>query len=116
AITNDIRMAQNVLILPVLYAIWVIVALIMAINKKYHDHRNSKESQSEMAVLLLSIAPWIGLPIITYFNLGQVFEALTTNLGFLLLFGLQVNRDIVQLRIEHEKLIDSEQRLKSWNA
>lgn len=116
ATTDDIRIAQNLLILPVLYAIWVIATLIAAINKKYHEHRNSKESKSEMAVLLLSIAPWIGLPVVTYFDMGQPVEALITNMGFLLLFALQTKRDIKLVRTEHERLLESEKMLQNWNT
>jgi signal transduction histidine kinase/DNA-binding NarL/FixJ family response regulator len=53
---------------------------------------------------------------ITYFSLGQAIEALVANIGFLLLFGLQAIMNIRELRNEHEKLIESEQRLRGWNA
>lgn len=114
--SEDLRDAQSLLIIPVLYAIWVIVSLSKAIRHKYNYVFSSLEARQEMIVLLFSITPWVGLPIITYFNLGQSVEALITNIGFLLLFGLQVIRHIREVRNEHEKLIESEQRLRSWNA
>ncbi len=114
--TGDLKDTQNLLIIPVLYAIWVIVSLSKAIQYKYNYVFSSIEARQEMVVLLFSITPWVGLPIITYFNLGQSVEALITNIGFLLLFGLQVLRHIREVRNEHEKLIESEQRLKTWNA
>lgn len=115
AITGNLKKTEHLLILPVLYAIWVIVSLIKAIEKKYRHDFNSKESKSEITVLLLSITPWIGLPVITYFDLGQSVEALITNLGFLLLFGLQAKRNIKSVRTEHKKLLESEKRLQRWN-
>ena len=115
-LTDDLKVAQNLLILPVLYAIWVIVSLSKAIRYKYNYDFSSIEARQEMIVLLFSLTPWVGLPIITYFNFGQAVEASITNIGFLLLFGLQVNRHIKELRTEHEKLMESEQRLRSWNA
>lgn len=115
-ISNDLRSAQNLLVIPVLYAIWVIVSLVKAIRYKYSNDFSSLEAKQEMIVLLFSLTPWIGLPIIDYFKFGQAMEASITNIGFLLLFGLQVHRNVTQLRIEHEKLLESEQRLKSWNA
>lgn len=114
-LTSDLKEAQNLLIIPVLYAIWVIVSLGKAIRYKYNSVFSSIDARQEMIVLLFSLTPWIGLPIITYFNLGQAVEALVTNMGFLLLFGLQLNRHLTELRKEHEKLVDSEHRLKSWN-
>ncbi|SDW51159.1 Signal transduction histidine kinase [Hydrobacter penzbergensis] len=115
-LTGDLKDAQNLLIIPVLYAIWVIISLSKAIRYKYNHDFSSVNARQEMIVLLFSLTPWIGLPIITYFNLGQAVEALVTNIGFLLLFGLQVNRHVTELRTEHEKLMESEQRLRSWNA
>jgi len=115
AISKSLKSAQNLLILPVAYAIWVIISLLNAIRHKYGSHFNSMESRQEIAVLLLSITPWVGLPVITYFNLGQAIEASITNVGFLLLFALQVNRHIKQTRIEHLRLMESEQRLLNWN-
>jgi len=114
--SNDLKYAQNLLIIPVLYAAWVIVSLIKAIRYKYNNDFSSIAAKQETVVLLFSITPWIGLPIITYFEMGQSIEAVVTNVGFLLLFGLQVNRDIIQMRIEHEQLMDSEQRLRQWNT
>ncbi len=115
-ISRDLKAAQNLLIIPVLYAIWVIISLGSAIRHKYNNNFSSTAARQEMIVLLFSLTPWVGLPIITYFDFGQAIEALITNIGFLLLFGLQLNRHIKELRTEHEKLMESEQRLRSWNA
>jgi signal transduction histidine kinase/DNA-binding NarL/FixJ family response regulator len=116
AITNNINTAKNLLVLPVLYALWVIYSLIKAIKFKYQQDFYSNESKEEVAVLFLSITPWVGLPIIDYFNLGQAAEASITNTGFLLLLGLHLKRHIQELRKEHEKVVDSEQRLYDWNT
>lgn len=115
-ITGTLKDAENLLIIPVFYAIWVIISLRRAVRYKYENNFSSNEARKEMIVLLFSLTPWVGLPIITYFDLGQAVEALVTNIGFLLLFGLQVNKHIRELRTEHEKLMDSEHRLRSWNA
>ncbi|HRO41736.1 MAG TPA: ATP-binding protein [Flavipsychrobacter sp.] len=113
---GSLKDAQNIMIIPVLYGIWVIISLIKAIRYKYSNSFRSLEAKQEIVVLLFSLTPWIGLPIIDYFKFGQAMEASITNVGFLLLFGLQVHRNVTQLRIEHGKLLESEQRLKSWNA
>lgn len=116
AVSNDLATAQNVLILPVLYALWVIYTLVKAIKYKYGNLLTSKESKEEVAVLFLSLTPWVSLPVITYFNLGQVVEASITNTGFLLLLALQLSRHIKLMRMEHERLITSEQQLLDWNT
>jgi signal transduction histidine kinase/DNA-binding NarL/FixJ family response regulator len=115
-LTGNLKGTQSLLIIPVLYAIWIVVSLGKAIRHKYNYDFSSIEARQEMVVLLFSLTPWVGLPIITYFDLGQAVEALITNIGFLLLFGLQVSRHVIELRAEHEKLIESEQRLRTWNA
>ena len=116
AATNNLEIAKNLLVLPVLYALWVIYSLLKAIKYKYRNNFRSKESKEEVTVLLLSLTPWIGLPVITYFDLSQAVEASITNPGFLLLLALQVNRHIKQIRTEHQGLIDSELRLLNWNT
>lgn len=116
AISDNLTTAQNVLILPVLYALWVIYTLVKAIKYKYGNLLTSKASKEEVAVLFLSLTPWVGLPIIDYFHLGQAVEASVTNTGFLLLLALQLSRHIKQLRVEHQRLIESEQQLLNWNT
>lgn len=113
--TGDIKIAQILFIFPVLYGVWLINMLVRSIRYKYNNNLNSKESRQELTVLLLGIAPWVSLPVIAILDLGQAVEASVTNFGFLLLFSLQVKRNIHQIRIEHERLIESESRLKALN-
>lgn len=115
AVSNNLATTKNLLVFPVLYALWVVYTLTKAIKYKYDSNLRSYESKEEIAVLFLSITPWVGLPIIDYFDLGQLIEASVTNTGFLLLLALQVKRHIKELRTEHQKLIDSEHRLQNWN-
>lgn len=113
--SGDIKMAQILFIFPVLYGVWLINMLFRSIQYKYNNSLRSKESRQELTVLLLSIAPWVSLPVIAVLEWGQAIEASVTNLGFLLLFSLQVKRNIKQIRIEHERLIKSEMRLRTLN-
>lgn len=116
AVKNSLDIAKDLLILPVLYAVWVIYSLVKAIRYKYKNIFSCRDSKEEIIVLFLSITPWVGLPVIDFFNLGQAIEASITNFGFLLLFALQMKRHIRGMRIEHQRLIDSEQRLLNWNT
>lgn len=114
--TKDLKVAQNVFIIPLLYGFWIIYLLFRSIRHKYNNNLNSTESKQELIVLLLSISPWVSLPVIDVLNLGQATETSITNFGFLLLFSLQVKRNIKQFRIDHEKLIDSENKLRDLNT
>jgi signal transduction histidine kinase/DNA-binding NarL/FixJ family response regulator len=116
AISSNLKTAQTLLILPVLYAAWVIHSLAKAFRYKYHGDFKSKEAKEEIIVLFLSLTPWVSLPIIVYFDLPQSLEASVTNSGFLLLLGLQLKNHIAQLRKEHHRLMDSEIQLLNWNT
>ena len=116
AVTNKLESAKDLLIVAVLYALWVIIAMVKAIRFKYKNDFSSRQSKEEMAVLLLSITPWVMLPVVAYFNIGQAIEACITNLGFLSLFALQMKRHIREMRTEHERLISSEKQLLNWNV
>jgi signal transduction histidine kinase/DNA-binding NarL/FixJ family response regulator len=114
--TNNLGRANNILIIPVLYAAWVIISLIKALNKKYNGKFDTYQSKEEFTGLLLSLSPWVSLPIITIFDLGQTVEASVTNPGFLLLLALHLKNHISQSRKEHQRLIHSEKKLLNWNS
>lgn len=115
AITGSLQKAKDILIIPTLYALWVIFSLNKAVNYKYHNDFSTIAAKQEKVVLLLSLTPWVGLPVIDFFDLGQSIEASITNFGFLTLFAYQVKEQITALRQEHQRVVDSEQRLKNWN-
>lgn len=105
-ITGKLEAAKNLLILPVVYALWVIVTLASA---------TKNESTEDKIVLFLSLTPWVCLPIIDYYNIGQGVEAFITNAGFLLLLTQHMRRNVKQLKDEHQRLIESEKKLLTWN-
>jgi DNA-binding CsgD family transcriptional regulator len=115
AVTDNLDTAKNILGLAVAYAVWVIYSLVKAIRYKYKNTFVSSDSKEEIIILFLSITSWVGVPVIDYFNLGQASEASITNFGFLLLFSLQVKRHIKKSRAEHQRLIESEEKLLGWN-
>ena len=115
AISGDLSQAQNILIMPVLYALWVLFSLYRALQFKYSGDFGSRKAKEEIAILFFSLTPWVGLPIITYFNLSQSAEAVTTNTGFLLLLALHLKRNVQLLKDEHQRLIESEEHLRTWN-
>lgn len=115
-VTNRLQTAKDILIIPTAYALWVIFSLNRAVKIKFDYNLKSNEARQERAILLLSLTPWVGLPAIDFFNLGQAAEASITNLGFLLLFAFQLKGHIAATRMDHERLIQSEKQLKNWNS
>lgn len=113
--SGSIEIAKNLLIFPVLYAVWVIVTLIKAVRHKYNNNLSIAAAKEEMGITFFSLTPWVALPVIDFFNLGQAAEASTTNTGFLLLLGLQLKQHIGKIKSEHQRLIDSEENLRNWN-
>jgi DNA-binding CsgD family transcriptional regulator len=106
SITGKLEAAKNLLILPVVYALWVIVTLASA---------TKNDSTEDKIVLFLSLTPWVCLPVIDYYNIGQGVEASITNTGFLLLLTQHMGRNVRQLKDEHRRLIASENQLLNWN-
>jgi DNA-binding CsgD family transcriptional regulator len=113
--SGQLEKAKQLLIIPTAYAICVIASLIKAVSYKYEDGFKTKAAKEEMAVSFLSLTPWVSLPVIDYFNLGQAVEAATTNTGFLLLLALQLKQHIAMVKAEHQRLIESEEKLLGWN-
>ncbi len=113
--SGHLETAKKLLIIPAVYALIVIISLIRAVGHKYKNSFKTKAAKEEMAVSFLSLTPWVGLPVIDYFNIGQAVEAATTNTGFLLLLSLQLKQHISMVKAEHQRLIESEEKLLGWN-
>jgi DNA-binding CsgD family transcriptional regulator len=113
--SGNLEAAKKLLIIPAVYALCVIITLIIAVRYKYKNSFKTKAAREEMAVSFLSLTPWVGLPVIDYFNMGQAVEATTTNSGFLLLLALQLKQHIAMVKAEHLRLIESEEKLLGWN-
>lgn len=113
--SGNLETAKNLLIIPTLYAICVIISLIKSVRYKYKNSFETKGAKEEMAVSFFSLTPWVGLPVIDYYNMGQSMEATTTNTGFLLLLALQLKQHIAMVKAEHQRLMDSEEKLLGWN-
>lgn len=115
AITGNLHDAKNILIVPTMYALWVLYSLWKAIQYKYNNDFRSRQSKVEIIILFLSIAPWLGLPVIAYFDYNQTVEATFTNTGFLLMMVLHLHRNVIRLKFEHKKLLESEQQLSTYD-
>ena len=84
-------------IIPFFYAIICMTAVFRAIKQK---GMTDKETRNEMFLVYLGLAPWISMPILSYFRIGQLPEVLVMNGGFLLITGIFIWKDIQQSRKE----------------
>ncbi|MGN7785793.1 response regulator transcription factor [Niabella sp. 22666] len=113
-ITKNISTAKEILIIPVGYAAWVILSAAKSVKLKYGSliSINAKE---ELIVLCLCLTPWLCLPLIAYFDVSQWAEVTSTNLGFLLLFGLHLNNNVKLMKADYQQLQISKAKLETWN-
>lgn len=112
SVSSDLDLAKNLLAIPLLYAIIVIVALVKSVHAKYKQGTANPKGREELSVLLASLAPWVALPVISFFGLSQTVEAWLTNSGFLLMMALQLKQYITQSRMEYEKLLSFNTKLE----
>jgi DNA-binding CsgD family transcriptional regulator len=109
--TGSMREAQSVLLLPFLYGLWVTVSLINSLRQKYGKRLHTRQSREETIILFLGFIPWVALPVNDYMGGDELIAALITNVGFLLLLTLHIQRHIKTSRQEHDRLVISEQNL-----
>lgn len=115
AASGNLDTAKNLLGLPVIYAVWVIYTLVKAVQEKYRNNFSTSKSRIETIFLFFSLTPWVALPVIDYFNLGQPVEVSLTNTGFLLLLGLHLKKNVEQVKAEHRTLKESQLKLSNWD-
>jgi DNA-binding CsgD family transcriptional regulator len=87
--------AKHGVIIPFFYAIVCMSAVFRAIKKK---GMSDIETRNEMLLVYLGLAPWISMPILSYFEVSQLPEVLVMNGGFLLITGIFIWKDILQSR------------------
>lgn len=114
ALSGSLEYAKNILIVPVVYALWVLISLVRSIRLKYSNDFSTPDARIEIIVLFLSLSPWVGLPVIAYFDYNQTFEVITTNSGFLLMMALHLYRSVHRLKNEYQRLMYSEQQLSDY--
>lgn len=112
--TGSLEKAKDVLIVPLLYAIWIIISVIRSVRIK-HNGLASVRAKEELLILLCCLTPWVSLPVIAYFDLSQLIEVICTNIGFLMLLTLRLSHIIRLLKIEYHQLQASKARLQTWN-
>lgn len=101
AINNDLSFAIRYgIIVPFFYSIILLMAIVRAIRKKYKSHPDDYHFW-EMTAVYCAVLPWASLTVIAYFNVGQFWEALFTNGGFVVITVLFIKRYLEQSRREY---------------
>lgn len=95
---NIERVVKHAVIIPFIYAIICINAMYRSIKQKQLDDK--KSSGKEMYLNLIAVAPWVAMPILSYFRVSQLPEVLVMNGGFLIITGVFIWEAIKQSREE----------------
>lgn len=102
AVSGNIdRVVKHAVIIPFIYAIICANAVYWSIKQKQlQDHQSNKE----MYLNLVAIAPWLAMPILSYFRISQLPEVLVMNGGFIIITGLFIWEAVKQSRAEAKQL------------
>ena len=102
AINRDLTFAiQYGIIVPFFYSIILLVAIVKAIRRKYKSNPDDYHFW-EMTAVYCAVLPWASLTVIAYFNIGQFWEALFTNGGFVVITVLFIKRYLELSRKEYD--------------
>lgn len=98
----DLAVKHGVII-PFVYAIICVIAMYKGIRKKQQD---DPKLGREMYLSLIAIAPWVSMPILSFFHISQLPEVLIMNGGFLVITALFIWNTIKQTRADNQRLED----------
>ncbi|MEN0056855.1 MAG: LuxR C-terminal-related transcriptional regulator [Mucilaginibacter sp.] len=98
---NIDRAVKHGVIIPCVYAIICVIAMYRSIKEKVD---RDKIESNEMYLSLIAIAPWVAMPILSYFRVSQVPEVLIMNGGFLVITSLFILQAIKQTRQDNKRL------------
>ena len=101
-IEGNIHLAvEHGVIIPFFYAVIVLTAILNSIRVKYKE---DIKQGTEMYLTYFAVVPWVSMPIISFFNIGQFIEVLVMNGGFLIISGLFIWTMIKESIADNERL------------
>ncbi|SDM83693.1 helix-turn-helix domain-containing protein [Pedobacter antarcticus] len=95
---NIDRAVKHGVLIPCIYAIICVIVMYRSIKQEQGE---DKKLGKEMYLSLIAIAPWVSMPILSYFRVSQLPEVLVMNGGFLVITGLFIWEAIQQTREDH---------------
>lgn len=105
---------QLVVIFPFIFSVAYVYALTKALWSCYRNISNPIERE-EIIGVFISVLLWATLPIIVFFDGGQVIENGTTNTGFMIMSVLYIRSAIFRSREDYQNLLKSQEQLKRTN-
>ena len=104
SIHEDINLARRYgFLVPGLYSVMLLVTVGKAIHFAYNEERNTRQYIEEL-VAYVAMLPWSLMPLVVYFEFGQLFETLFANIGFMAVSTLLLYRNIRLDRAEQKQL------------
>lgn len=98
---NIDQAVKHGVIIPCIYAIICVIAMYRSIKIKQGE---DTKFDKEMLLSFIAIAPWVSMPILSFFRVGQLPEVLVMNGGFLIITGLFIWQTIEITREENMRL------------
>ncbi len=113
SITEDYKLsAQLMILVQFIYAIAFLYHLTKAFLYKKSEGKLPKE---QLYGTYLAIIFWIIMPVVFFFNGGQIIEHLTANAGYLIMSVIFIRSNILNSRNEYFRLLNSEAELIKMN-
>lgn len=106
---------QYGIVVPFFYSVVLLTAIIRAISKKYKMQPDSYHFW-EMIAVYCAVLPWATLTVFAYFSVGQFWEAILTNGGFVVISILFLTKDVKHSRKEFELIKSLNNQLQSGNV
>lgn len=95
----DIRIGM---IVPFIYALVLLWAMLRAIRRKYRENRDRKEYIEEIA-MHAAVTPWAALAFFGLVEENQLIEVLCTNTGIIIITVLFITKSVRNARKEYDK-------------
>ncbi|WP_460766826.1 LuxR C-terminal-related transcriptional regulator [Niabella terrae] len=109
--TGSLEVPKRLLVIPTIYAFWVIISLIQGIMRRVGSHRCPSRTL-ELMLLFGCLIPWVSLPLMAYLNVSHPIKVAVTNVGFLLLISFHFKDNILELRLKNSSLYNSIREIK----
>jgi DNA-binding CsgD family transcriptional regulator len=93
---------QHGVVIPFIYAIVVMKKMFKVISTKYA--LDNSGWTADVYLTYFAIIPWIGLPLVSFFQLSQFVEVMFSNLGFVIITFLFSRNNIIKSWEEERQL------------
>ncbi|MEQ9440351.1 MAG: ATP-binding protein [Cyclobacteriaceae bacterium] len=107
-LTGKLALAQKLIVfIPGIYGFVFLCALSISLKKKYAGLDPSQRGlifKEQAIYAYLGLVFWLSLPVITYYNLGQVWEVVMTNAGFITMTIAYVRFSVLRSKTEFNRL------------